>query len=71
MNYDLLWVAYFVGAGLATYFIFDVDVKYIVFAAIAVELTYFIVFREKWNFIKRYLFNMFYVTGYAIPLVLI
>ena len=69
MNYDLLWVAYFIGAGLATYYIFEVDVIYILFAAICIEISYFLVYREKWNFIKRYLFNLFYVAGYLVPLV--
>ena len=36
MNYDLLWISYYIGAGLATYYVFKTDVKYIVFAAIAV-----------------------------------
>lgn len=70
MNYDLLWILYYIGAGLATYFIFDTDVEYIVFAAIAVELSYYIVFNTSWNFIKRYLFNLFYVMGYVVPLVI-
>ena len=42
----------------------------IIFAIIALELTYFIVFRTKWNFMKRYLFNIFYVFGYLTPLLL-
>jgi positive regulator of sigma E activity len=69
LNYDLLWVIYFIAAGLATYYIFETDILYIVFAIIAVELSYFLVFRTKWNFIKRYLFNLFYVMGYVVPLV--
>ena len=69
MNYDLLWALYFIGAGLATYFIFKTEVKYIVFAAIAVELSYFLVYRTIWNFIRRYLFNLFYVLSYAAALV--
>lgn len=69
LNYDLLWVIYFIAAGLATYYIFETDILYIVFAIIAVELAYFLVFRTKWNFIKRYLFNLFYVMGYVVPLV--
>lgn len=70
MNYELLWILYYIGAGLATYYIFDTDIKYIVFAGIAVELSYFIVFRTTWNFVKRYLFNLFYVLAYVVPLVL-
>ena len=70
MNYDILWIAYFLGAGLATYYIFNTDIEYIVFAAISAELAYFLVFRTTWNFIKRYLFNLFYVFGYVVPLVL-
>ena len=69
LNYDLLWVMYFIAAGVATYYIFKTDILYIVFAIIAVELAYFLVFRTKWNFVKRYLLNLFYVTGYVIPLV--
>ena len=69
LNYDLLWVIYFIAAGLATYYIFETDILYIFFAIIAVELAYFLVFRTKWNFIKRYLFNLFYVMGYVVPLV--
>lgn len=60
---------YFIAAGVATYYIFKTDILYIVFAIIAVELAYFLVFRTKWNFVKRYLLNLFYVTGYVIPLV--
>jgi len=70
MNYDVLWLSYYIGAGLATYYIFETDVKYIVFAAIAAELAYFIAFRTTWNFVKRYLFNLVYVMSYVIPLVL-
>ena len=62
-------MAYFIGAGLATYYIFEVDVIYILFATICIEISYFLVYREKWNFIKRYLFNLLYVTGYLVPLV--
>lgn len=69
LNYDLLWVLYFISAGLATYYVFEADILYIVFAIIAVELSYFLIFRTKWNFIKRYLLNLFYVSGYVIPLV--
>ena len=69
LNYDLLWVMYFIAAGLATYYIFKTDILYIALAIIAVELAYFLVFRTKWNFIKRYLLNLFYVMGYVIPLV--
>lgn len=70
LNYDLLWILYFIAAGLATYYVFEADILYIAFAIIAVELSYFLIFRTKWNFIKRYLFNLFYVMGYVIPLVL-
>ena len=70
MLYDLLWISYYIGAGLATYYIFKTDVKYIIFAAIAVELAYFVAFRTTWNFIKRYLFNLVYVLSYVTPLIL-
>ena len=30
MNYDLLWILYFLGAGLATYYVFKTDIIYIV-----------------------------------------
>jgi len=70
MNYDLLWISYYIGAGLATYYIFKTDVKYIVFAAISAELAYFIAFRTTWNFIKRYLFNLVYLLSYVTPLIL-
>ena len=69
INYDLLWVIYFSAAGLATYYIFETDILFIVLAVIALELAYFLLFRTKWNFIKRYLFNLFYVVGYVVPLV--
>ena len=67
---DLLQTIYFIGAGLGTYYLFKTDIVYIIFAIIALELTYFIVFRSKWNFMKRYLFNIFYVFGYLTPLLL-
>ena len=70
MNYDLLWISYYIGAGLATYYIFKTDVKYILFAAISAELAYFIAFRTTWNFVKRYLFNLFYIMSYVTPLIL-
>ena len=46
------------------------DVKYIIFAAIAAELAYFVAYRTTWNFIKRYLFNLFYVLSYVTPLII-
>ena len=67
--FDLLQAIYFLGAGIATYYIFKTDLLYILFAIIALEITYFIFFRSRWNFIKRYVFNMFYVFGYLTPLV--
>ena len=69
MNYDLLWIAYFIGAGLATFFIFKTNVTYIVFAAIAIELSYFLVYNTSWNFIRRYLFNLLYALSYVTALV--
>lgn len=69
MNYDLLWIAYFIGAGLATFYIFKTNVEYIVFAAIAIELSYFLVYRTTWNFIRRYLFNLIYTLTYVTALV--
>ena len=71
MNYELLWAVYFSIAGFMTYYVFQTDILYILFAIIAFEMTYFILFRTKWNFIKRYLFNLFYVAGYVIPLVIL
>ena len=67
--FDLLQGLYFLGAGLATYYIFETDLIYILFAIVALEITYFVLFRTRWNFIKRYVFNMFYVFGYVTPLV--
>ena len=70
MIYNLLWITYYIGAGLATYYIFKTDVKYIIFAAIAAELAYFVAYRTTWNFIKRYLFNLVYVLSYVTPLII-
>jgi len=70
MNYNLLWISYYIGAGLATYYIFKTDVKYIIFAAVAAELSYYIAFRTTWNFVKRYIFNLFYIMAYVTPLII-
>ena len=69
MNYDLLWILYFLIAGLLTYYVFETDILFIVLAVIALELAYYLIYRTKWNFIRRYLFNLFYVVGYVTPLV--
>lgn len=66
---DVIQTLYFLGAGLATYYIFKTDFIYILFAIIALELTYFLVFRSRWNFVKRYVFNVFYAFGYLVPLI--
>ena len=67
--YDLLQSLYFLATGVATYYIFKTDLIYILFAIIALELTYFVFFRTRWNFIKRYVFNIFYAFGYLTPLI--
>ena len=69
MNYDLLWILYFLIAGLLTYFVFKTDIIFIVLAVVALELAYYLIYRTKWNFVRRYLFNLFYVVGYVTPLV--
>jgi hypothetical protein len=69
MNYDFLWIAYFIGTGLLTYYIFKTDILFIALAVVALELAYYLIHKTKWNFIRRYLFNLFYVVGYVTPLV--
>ena len=69
LNYDLLWILYFLGTGLATYYIFNANILYIVIGVIGIELLYYIIYRKKWIFIKRYVFNLFYLLGIAIPFI--
>jgi hypothetical protein len=70
LNEDIMWILYSILAGLLTYYVFETDILYIFFAVVSIELSYFLIYRTKWNFIKRYLINLFYISGYVIPLAL-
>lgn len=68
-NYDFLWILYFIGTGLATYYIFNANILYIVLGIIGLEVLFYIVYRKNWYFFKRYVFNLFYLLGIAIPFI--
>ena len=68
-RYDLLWILYFIGTGLATYYIFNANILYIVLGIIGLEVMFYIIYRKNWFFIKRYVFNLFYLLGIAIPFI--
>lgn len=60
---------YYIGAGLLTYYVFKTDFLFILLAIVALEIAYFSILKTRWNFINRYLSNLFYVAGYLVPLV--
>ncbi len=66
--YNLLWVIYKFAAGFLVYTIFKTDWLYILLGILAAEIAFFIVYRKNWIFMKRYLFNLFYLLGYLTPL---
>lgn len=67
MNYDILWILYFFVAGLLLYFVFDVDLVYVVIGIAAFELAYYVANRETWSPVRRYIYNLFYGAGYILP----
>ena len=68
-NLEKYLFVYYILAGMATYYVFKTDFTYILFAVVALELSYYIVLKTRWNFINRYLSNLFYVSGFLVPLV--
>ena len=69
MNYTLLWIVYFLAAGLATYYVFNANIIYIVVGIISFELTYYLIYRKRWFFVQRYILNMFYIIGVVTPFI--
>ena len=69
-NQNILWILYFSAAGVMSYFIFKTNFLYILLFIIAAETTFYLVFNKQWDFVKRYLFNIFYVMGYVVPLLI-
>ena len=66
--YNLGWSLFKFGMGFLVYTVFKTDWEYILIALIAGEIAFYIAYRQNWLFIKRYLFNIFYLFGYLTPL---
>ena len=66
--YNLLWVLYMFGAGLLTYVVFKTDWVLILIGIVLLEIIFYLIYKKTWLFIKRYLFNLFYLFGYVTPL---
>lgn len=66
--YNLLWVLYMFGAGLLTYTVFKTNWVLILIGVVVIETLFYLIYHKHWLFIKRYLFNLFYLFGYATPL---
>ena len=68
MNYDVLWVIYYIIAGVLLYEVFDVELAYVIGGIVVFELAYYIVNRETWSPVRRYIYNLMYGVGYTIPM---
>jgi hypothetical protein len=66
--YNLLWVLYMFSAGLLTYVVFQTNWVLILIGILLLEILFYLIYRKSWLFVKRYLFNLFYVFGYVTPL---
>lgn len=58
---------YFFAAGLMLYFVFDVDLVYVAIGIAAFEFAYYIAYRDSWSPVRRYVYNLFYLVGYMLP----
>lgn len=66
--YNLLWVLYMFSAGLLTYVVFQTNWVLILIGILLLEILFYLIYRKSWLFVKRYLFNLFYLFGYVTPL---
>lgn len=67
---DIMWFIYYFVSGVLTYIIFKTSIIKILLFVFSFELIYYALYHKFYDFIKRYVLNIFYVTAYVVTAVI-